>query len=171
MTSSSSDCQVDSNAYHFVLAMVSSSLPSFELGIITKYSIFHEVAEELSSKGSCIAEAKHLKNLLSKRISKYSYQECDAIFSQVFKDYSSESSKRVAKMNVRRLSGDCQTDETEKLSAKVYGEVDMSSFCYLLERVEINNGDTLYDLGHGTGKAMVLIMICNQIIMPFYSKI
>ena len=162
MSSSSSDSPVDSDAYHSVLAMISSSLPSFELGIITKYSIFHEVAEDLSSQGSCNADTEHLRNLLSKRISKYSYHECDTIFSQVFKDYSSESSKRVAKINVRRLSGDYQTDETEKLSAKVYGEVEMSSFCYLLERIDIYKGDTLYDLGHGTGKAMVSKLICSH---------
>lgn len=155
MVPSSSNTQIDSAAFRLVFAMITSSLPSFELGIITKYSIFAEVADELFSEEAYTTDLKHLRNLLSSRISKYSYKECDTVFSNVFKDYSAENSKRIAKMNVHRLGGDDQLGESEKLSAKVYGEVEMSSFCYLLERIDIQKGETLYDLGHGTGKAMV----------------
>ena len=54
------------------------------------------------------------------------------------------------------------------MSSKVYGEIEFHSFCNLLERVGIQKGEVLYDLGHGTGKAMVKSAISPKLIIFFY---
>jgi SAM-dependent methyltransferase len=79
------------------------------------------------------------------------YKECNMLFNLVFRDFTADSSKEIAKRNVQR-QGDTPIDT---LSAKVYGEVEFFSFANLLERVKVAPGDRFYDLGHGTGKAMV----------------
>ena len=138
------------------IARIAAALPSFERGIILKYSIPAALISEFSHESSSSHASKLLlKEQLARKISICEYQECGALFSSIFRDFSSERSKEIAKENVRRLSVVNTGDASEKMSSKVYGEVEFHSFCNLLERVGIQKGEVLYDLGHGTGKAMV----------------
>ena len=141
------------------IAKLSSALPSFEREIILKHSISAALMSEFSeeSQNSSSAPACHLllRGQLARKISICEYQECGLLFSSIFRDFSSERSKKIAKENVRRLSIAHSENTGEKMSSKVYGEIEFHSFCNLLERVGIQKGEVFYDLGHGTGKAMV----------------
>jgi hypothetical protein len=135
-----------------------SSLPSFEGNIDSKYSISAGLMRSFIGRTSKPDNIDDFKRQLSIKISKFVYLEANSLFSTVFKDFSSERSKDLAKKNVRRLADSNNLDESDKLNSKVYGEVELFSLCNLLERADIQKGDTLYDLGHGTGKAMVIFV-------------
>ena len=141
------------------IARIAAALPSFERGIILKYSIpavlISEFNHEWQQSSSTPVSSLLLKERLARKISICEYQECGSLFSSIFRDFSSERSKKIAEENVRRLSVINTGDTSEKMSSKVYGEIELHSFCNLLERVGIQKGEVLYDLGHGTGKAMV----------------
>lgn len=153
------------------IAKLSSALPSFERGIILKYSIpaalISEFSDEWQRPSISPASLLLLKEKLARKISICEYQECGSLFSSIFRDFSSERSKEIAKGNVRRLSIDNSGDISEKMSSKVYGEIEFHSFCNLLERVGIQKGEVLYDLGHGTGKAMVKSAFTTKLILFF----
>ena len=157
------------------IAKLSSALPSFERGIILKYSIpaalMSEFGDEWKQLSLSPASLLLLKEKLARKISIFEYQECGSLFSSIFRDFSSERSKEIAKENVRRLSIDNSGDMSEKMSSKVYGEIEFHSFCNLLERVGIQKGEVLYDLGHGTGKAMVKSAISAKLIIFFYCSL
>lgn len=111
----------------------------------------------LSDKNSI--DLNDLSQKLVKLINTLLYQECHAVYSKIFKDFSSEQSKEVAKNNVRRLATSDNDNEVNKLGSKVYGEIEFFAFGNILERLDIKKGETFYDLGHGTGKSMVFEMI------------
>lgn len=133
----------------------SSRLPHFERLILEKKLICDD-SKDVLKKLITISD-KNSNNLhkLLKLINSFLYQECHSVFSKVFKDFSSEQSKEVARNNVRRLATGDNVDEVNKLGSKVYGEIDFFGFGNILERLDVKKGDTFYDLGHGTGKAMV----------------
>ena len=137
------------------MAGMLSNLPAFENCIMQKYGILSMLEKDSLSSSGSVADTEQFNKRLFKMICKFLYEECNAIFKEVFEDYSSDRSKEVARNNVRSLAGADHIEEVNKLSAKVYGEVEFFSFCNLLERIGIQKGEVLYDLGHGTGKAMV----------------
>ena len=89
---------------------------------------------------------------LARVVSAAAYKECQHVFSSVFQAYTSDKSKQIARQNVLR-HGDAAA--ADALSSKVYGEVEFGAFANLLERADIQTGETLFDLGSGTGKALV----------------
>jgi Histone methylation protein DOT1 len=139
-------------------SMILSALPSFEGRIDTKYSISAGLMMYFTGRTVKPDDINDFKRRLSVEISKFVYLEANSLFSTIFKDFSSERSKDLAKKNVRRLADSNNVDEADKLNSRVYGEVELFSLCNLLERADIQKGDTLYDLGHGTGKAMVIFV-------------
>lgn len=137
------------------LTKIEKSLPTFEQLLIQKYSILSQLMVDCVETPAAEVNTSHLKKKLAKIVGKFTYQECNSVFSTVFKDFSTDRSKEVAKNNVRRLAGAGHEDEIDTIGPKVYGEIEFYSFCNLLERIHIKRGETFYDLGHGTGKAMV----------------
>ena len=96
---------------------------------------------------------EHNNTQIARLVSSAIYQECVRVFNGIFADLSSDKMKEIAKQNVIRTDSE---NATKTLSAKVYGEVEFFSFANLLERLDVKNGDKFFDLGHGTGKAMVV---------------
>jgi Histone methylation protein DOT1 len=139
-------------------SMILSALPSFERRIDTKYSISAGLMKSFIGRTVKPDDINDFMTRLSVEISKFVYLEANSLFSTIFKDFSSERSKDLARKNVRRLADSNNVDEADKLNSKVYGEVELFSLCNLLERADIQKGDILYDLGHGTGKAMVIFI-------------
>jgi hypothetical protein len=143
------------------MIQISSQLPVFERLILQKLLLSAAVgnSDSLSKDLLLITSASTnvdtSKRIIAKVVSTYAYQECYSLFSNIFKNFTSEISKELAKNNVRRLDTINDTDEAKKLGSKVYGEIEFYSFCNLLERIDIKENETFYDLGHGTGKAMV----------------
>ena len=156
-------CVVSGNSdnrdgFTIATSQILSALPSFESSIDTKYSISAGLIKSFVGTTVKPDDISDFKRRLSIEIAKFIYLEANSLFSTVFKDFSSERSKDLAKKNVRRLADSNNVDEADKLNSKVYGEVELFSLCNLLERADIQKGDTLYDLGHGTGKAMVILI-------------
>lgn len=150
---------IDSHqGFKIATSKILSSLPSLECCIDSKYSISAGLMKAFADGIVTPDDIDNFKRRLSCEISKFVYLECNSLFSTIFKDFSSERSKDLAKKNVRRLADSSNVDEADKLNSKVYGEVELFSLCNLLERANIQKGDTLYDLGHGTGKAMVIFV-------------
>ena len=152
------------------IAKISTCLPPLDRLILEKNYKLTENGEILTSCAllkeyfetpATETDIYLLKKKLAKIVCALTYQECNAVFSTVFKDYTSDRSKEVARNNVRRLSGEA---EASVLSSKVYGEVEFYSFCNLLERIDIKQGETFFDLGHGTGKAMVGIYVLRFVV-------
>lgn len=144
--------------FKIATSKILSSLPSLEYCIDSKYSISAGLMKSFAGRTVTPDDIDNFKRRLSCEISKFVYLECNSLFSTIFKDFSSERSKDLAKKNVRRLADPSNVDEADKVNSKVYGEVELFSLCNLLERANIQKGDTLYDLGHGTGKAMVIFV-------------
>lgn len=157
-----SDDTISHDDYMKATTEILSALPSFERCINTKYSISTGLTKSLTDGLLRSDEVNEFKRCLSNEISKFVYLESNSLFSIVFKDFFSERSKDLAKKNVQRLAGSNGLQEAEKLNSKVYGEVELFSLCNLLERVDIQKGDTFYDLGHGTGKAMVRLFYSHR---------
>ena len=137
------------------LMKIAKSLPTFEQRLIERNSILSSLTAEYVEAPSAELKIDQIKMKLARIVCRFTYHECNSLFSTVFKDFSSDRSKEVAKNNVRRLAGQNHDEEVGKIGSKVYGEIEFYSFCNLLERISIKKGETFYDLGHGTGKAMV----------------
>lgn len=135
--------------------MASVQLPPLEEWVLRKLTLESNDIGELERLRSlsCGINNNNLTDQikLARLVSAGVYKECSLVFNLVFRDFSADHSKEIAKRNVQR-QGDTSTDEW---SAKVYGEVEFSAFANLLERVKLARGDKFFDLGHGTGKAMV----------------
>ena len=142
---------IDINA----LMEIAKSLPVFEQLLIQKHSMLSLVIAEYVEAPAAEINIDQIKMKLARIVCRFTYHECNSLFSTVFKDFSTDRSKEVAKNNVRRLAGPNHEEEVSKMGSKVYGEIEFYSFCNLLERINIKKGETFYDLGHGTGKAMV----------------
>ena len=119
-----------------------STLPVLEKHILQKVLEEHP---ELQGPNDSIQVAR--------LVSSATYKECVRVFNDIFAELSSDKTKEIAKQNVIRTDSEFAAN---KLSAKVYGEVEFFSFANLLERMEVKQGDKFFDLGHGTGKAMVV---------------
>ena len=117
---------------------------------ILENHLMQKVLEELQEQNSS-NNVNHIQ--MARLISTAMYQECVRVFNGIFADLSSDKTKEIAKKNVIRTDSE---NATKVLSAKVYGEVEFFSFANLLERMEVKPGDKFFDLGHGTGKAMVV---------------
>lgn len=76
----------------------------------------------------------------------YRYQLCK----QIFQDLPAEFAKKLVEST--------QAAE-DNLSAKVYGEIEFASFFNMLQICDPKRGDTIVDLGHGSGKALVAGLI------------
>lgn len=83
------------------------------------------------------------------------YQLCK----QLFQDLPAEFAKKIAESSVAA---------EENVSAMVYGEIEFSSFFNILQVVAPKLGDTIVDLGHGTGKALIASFILYG---PMFSRI
>eukprot|EP01041_Mallomonas_annulata_P009260 gene9260-19221_t len=76
----------------------------------------------------------------------YSYR----LWTEIYENLSTEKAKLLAKSNPTAI----ENLALEK-SSLVYGEIDFFSFLDILQRVSIIKGETLVDLGHGTGRGLI----------------
>ena len=130
--------------------LLASRLPPLEARVLAGLVETQDAAASLASAAAEGDEGSRAQ--LARLISAATYKECHSIFKAVYQDYTSDRSKEIARQNVLR-QGDAAA--AESLSSKIYGEVEYYSFANLLERADIQEGETLFDLGSGTGKALV----------------
>lgn len=74
------------------------------------------------------------------------YQLCK----QFFQDLPADVAKKLVESTVTA---------NETVSAKVYGEIEFSSFFSILQELRPKQGDSIVDIGHGTGKALIAALI------------
>lgn len=85
-------------------------------------------------------------------LSSYCYKKLHSIFNTIYQDLSTDKMKALAKSDCSLISIETNTPPSTSLT---YGEIDFYSFADILERIQINHGDTFVDLGCGTGKALI----------------
>jgi SAM-dependent methyltransferase len=102
-------------------------------------------------------ESSHDEARVAKIVSKSLLETCHNIYRDVFADYGTEKMKKLAKENVGRMNDDTAGMDSQSFvsTSLVYGEVEFFSFINILERASPQKGEKFYDLGHGTGKALV----------------
>eukprot|EP01038_Epipyxis_sp_PR26KG_P006424 gene6424-8842_t len=82
---------------------------------------------------------------LCRSISEKSIELCSNVFRGVYLDTSTEFAKEIVKKSVANITP----------SALTYGEIEYFAFLNILQRAKPKKGESFYDLGHGTGKAII----------------
>jgi hypothetical protein len=94
------------------------------------------------------------KNPTFAEVAAHVYRRTFAVYTALFEQLATDKMKQLANEEVQFTLNKGATGAEPKTSL-TYGEIDFNSFADILERLDIHQGDTLVDLGSGTGKALV----------------
>lgn len=81
--------------------------------------------------------------------------QASRLFEPLFRKFSTEMGKQISKLERAQLG-------LEANKSLVYGEVDFSSFVEILRKVGPSTGKKFYDLGSGTGRAVMAARITQD---------
>jgi len=81
------------------------------------------------------------------------YRRTFAVYTSLFEGLATDKMKQLANEEVQLLGTSFGAEQPK--TSLTYGEIDFNSFADILERLDIHQGDSLVDLGSGTGKALV----------------
>jgi len=88
----------------------------------------------------------------STEVASHVYKRTFAVYTALFELLATDKMKQLANEEVQQKQSIFGAIPSPALT---YGEIDFNSFADILERLDIHQGDTLVDLGSGTGKALV----------------